>query len=158
MGTSVDVETVESPSAVSSRATTHPVAVLAWLRLARVYHKVDRATARLLKPWGLTVAQFDVIVQVGAAEGLMQQDLADKLLVTKGNVTQVLDRLEKDGLVERRLHGRAKKLYLTPRGRFLHDDVLPAQEGMIGLAFSALPPREHSSLLAALRALDRTLG
>ncbi len=152
-----NVKTAHVDDAAPSKGAMHDPGVLAWLRLARVYHKVDRATARLLKPWSLTVAQFDVMVQVGAAEGLTQQDLADKLLVTKGNVTQVLDRLEKDGLVERRQHGRANLLYLTPRGRSLHDDVLPVQESMIGAAFGGLPPHERARLLAALRRLDHTL-
>lgn len=149
------LETVRA--APGSRATRDP-GVLAWLRLARVYHKVDRATAQLLKPWGLTVAQFDVLVQVGAAEGLTQQDLAHKLLVTKGNVTQVLDRLEKDGLVERRQRGRANLLYLTTRGRSLHDEVRPMQEKMIGATFGGLPPYEQTHLLTALRRMDHMLN
>ena len=40
-------------------------AVLAWMRLARVYQKVDRASAAHLRRWGLSVAQFDVLARVG---------------------------------------------------------------------------------------------
>src|SRR6185312_3683449 len=81
-------------------------AVLAWLRLARVYQKIDRASAEQLRRWGLSVAQFDVLAHIGAREGLSQQQLADSLLVTKGNVTQLLHRLEHDGLVRRCQEGR----------------------------------------------------
>jgi len=41
--------------------------VLGWLRLMRVYQKVDRASAEHLKKWGLSVAQFDALAQVGAS-------------------------------------------------------------------------------------------
>src|SRR5215204_877074 len=80
-------------------AACHPrprqPAVLAWCRLARVYGKAQQHAARHLRPFGLTVAQFDVLAQVGAAEGLSQQDLAERLLVTKGNVCGLIDRLER---------------------------------------------------------------
>src|SRR4051794_27427569 len=91
-------------------------AVLAWLHLMRVYDKVQRASARHLRRYGLTVPQFDVIAHLGAVAGLRQQDLADRLLVTKGNVCGLIDRLEADGLVERRpdpRDRRAHRLALT---------------------------------------------
>jgi len=93
------------------------MAIPAWLRLARVFQKVDRATVDLLRQWDLSVAQFDVLVQVGNAEGLTQQQLADRLLVTKGNVCQLLDRMEERGLLVRQQEGRANHLYLTEKGK-----------------------------------------
>lgn len=56
--------------------------LLVWLRLARVYQKVDRAAAEGMRCHDLSMAQFDVLAQVGAAEGISQQQLADSLLVT----------------------------------------------------------------------------
>ena len=58
--------------------------MLGWLRLMRVYQKVDRKSSEHLKHWGLSVAQFDVLAHVGASEGMTQQELADSLLVTRG--------------------------------------------------------------------------
>lgn len=131
--------------------------VLAWMRLARVFQKIDRASSEQLKGWNLSVAQFDVLAQVGAAEGCTQQELADRLLVTKGNVTQLLDRMERRGLIARRQEGRANCLHLTQTGRQLYDEVVPAQEDFIHERFSALSPDEQSSLFKLLRKLDRTL-
>jgi DNA-binding MarR family transcriptional regulator len=129
-------------------------AVAAWMRLARVYHKVDRATMERLRPWELSVAQFDVLAQVGAHEGLTQQELAAALLVTKGNVCQLLDRLEHLGLVRRQQEGRANRLYLTEAGRALHDRVVPAQEALVAERLAALTPDEQAALLGLLRKLD----
>ena len=129
--------------------------VRAWLRLARVYQKVDRASAAHLRGWGLSVAQFDVLARVGVRPGMTQQELAESLLVTKGNVCQVLDRMEADGLVERRRDGRAKRLHLTPRGAALFAEVVPAQERMVERLFGVLDPNAQRELLALLRDLDR---
>src|SRR5919199_3870028 len=85
--------------------------VLAWLRLLRVSQKVERDLAGQLKLWGLNNAQFDVLAHVGADEGISQQELADSLLVTKGNVCQLLDRMQQTGLIERRPDGRTNRLY-----------------------------------------------
>ena len=132
-------------------------AVLAWLRLVRVFQKIDRDSTEHLRRWGLSVAQFDVLAQVGAAEGLTQQALADRLLVTKGNVTQLLNRMEADGLLLRQPLGRANGLYLTPKGRALRAEVVPAHEAFIERELAALRGEEQVKLLATLRRVDRTL-
>ena len=129
--------------------------MLAWLRLARVYQRVDRASAVHLRGWGLSVAQFDVLARVGSRPGMTQQELADSLLVTKGNVCQLLDRMEADGLIERRREGRAKRLHLTPRGAALFAEVVPAQERMVEQHLGVLDPTAQRSLLAMLRRMDR---
>jgi len=134
------------------------IAIPAWLRLARVFQKVDRASVDLLRQWDLSVAQFDVLVQVGSAEGLTQQQLADRLLVTKGNVCQLLDRMEERGLLVRQQEGRANHLYLTEKGKDVRAEALPAQEHLIEGIFMELPRARQAALLAALRRLDHTLA
>jgi DNA-binding MarR family transcriptional regulator len=137
-------------------------AVLAWLRLVRVYHKVDQASAAQMRSWRLpsgqlSVAQFDVLAHIGAAPGLTQQELATALLVTKGNICQLLNRMERDGLIERVAEGRMNRLYLTPAGRALFDEVVPAHEELISRLFGTLDAGEQATLLRLLRRLDRAL-
>ncbi len=134
------------------------VAIPAWLRLVRVFQKVDRASVDLLRKWDLSVAQFDVLVQVGNVDGITQQRLADQLLVTKGNVCQLLDRMEERGLLVRQQEGRANHIHLTEKGRALRAETLPAQERLIDGIFAALPYAQQASLLASLRRLDHTLA
>ncbi len=128
------------------------------MRLMRVYQKVDRASAEHLKRWGLSVAQFDVLARVGAKEGIKQQEVADSLLVTKGNVCQLLDKLEARGLISRRREGRVNRLSLTDEGRRLYEEAVPAQEAMVSERFSALSASEQTQLHELLRKLDRALG
>jgi DNA-binding MarR family transcriptional regulator len=131
--------------------------VLAWLRLLRVSQKVERDLAGQLKLWGLNNAQFDVLAHVGAAEGITQQELADSLLVTKGNVAQLLDRMQKCGLIERRPQGRINRLFLTDEGRRTFAEVVPAHENMIDEQLSVLSEVEQRQLFELLRKLDRAL-
>jgi DNA-binding MarR family transcriptional regulator len=132
--------------------------VRAWLRLARVFQKIQQASAEELRAAGLTLGQFDVLTQVGAAEGATQQQIADALLVTKSNVCQLLDRMERSGLVERRQHGRSNRLYLTAHGRELYDRIVPAHERHLAELLGALSDEEQTRLLGLLRNLDRSLA
>jgi DNA-binding MarR family transcriptional regulator len=123
----------------------------------RVYQKVDRISSEHLKHWGLSVAQFDVLAHVGASEGMTQQELADSLLVTKGNVCQLVDKLEDRGLISRLHQGRSNRLFLTDEGRRLFEQVVPAHEVAIAERFSVLSIEEQARLYELLRKFDRAL-
>ena len=131
--------------------------VRAWLRLMRIYQRIERVASDHVRGHGLSLAQFYVLTHVGAAPGMVQQELADGLLVTKGNVVQLLDRMEASGLLERRREGRANRLYLTPTGQRLFDEVAPQHEAVIAQQFDALTADERFALLGLLRKLDRRL-
>ena len=131
--------------------------IIAWLRLARIYHRIDLRSTDTMKCFGLSVSRFDVLNHAGTPEGRTQQDLAAALLVTKGNVTQLLDGLEQDGLIERRRDGRAKRIYLTDRGRDLRTRAVDAQEAAIAAEFAVLDPAEQRQLIALLRKVEHNL-
>ncbi|NJO84874.1 MAG: MarR family transcriptional regulator [Blastochloris sp.] len=135
----------------------HP-ALLAWLRLAQVFQKIDTASARHFRQHELTTAQFDVLARVGVAEGLSQQELAGSLLVTKGNISQILKRMEQQGLIKRCQEGRTNCLFLTEEGRYLHKQAVPAQEALIIELMQALSLEEQHQLLHLLRKVDRSLA
>jgi DNA-binding MarR family transcriptional regulator len=130
---------------------------LGWLRLMRVFQKIDRVSGEHLRAWDLSVAQFDVLAHVGASEAMTQQELADSLLVTKGNVCQLLDKLEGRGLISRQQEGRVNRLFLTEEGRRLFDEVVPAHEAVIADRFSVLSEEEQTRLYELLRKFDRAL-
>ena len=132
-------------------------AVLGWMRLVRVYHKVAHALTDHLRCKGLSMAQFDVLAHVGAAEGRTQQELADSLLVSKGNVCQLLDRMQEAGLISRRQEGRANRLFLTDTGRRVYEDVVPSLQAMISAQFTSLTSEQQGQLLGILRTMDRAL-
>ena len=134
--------------------------LLAWLHLVRVYDKMHHHAMDHLIDYGLTPAQFDVLAQLWRNQGINQQELAGKLLVTKGNVCGLIDRLEKLSLVERRSDPEDKRtnlLYLTEAGRKLADEAIPAHEAFILEHIGTLTHEEQASLLSILRNLDHKL-
>ena len=141
------------------RSTTHrpATAVRAWLRLARVYQKIQQAAADEFRACGLSVGQFDILAQIGAAEGASQQQVADALLVTKSNVTQLLDRMERGGLVRREQQGRVNHLYLTSEGRRLYNQIVPTHERHLAELLGALTADEVTTLSTLLRKVDHGL-
>ncbi|MGH2486745.1 MAG: MarR family winged helix-turn-helix transcriptional regulator [Ktedonobacterales bacterium] len=144
----------DASTPVSERGALRRPAVLAWLRLARVYQRIERDSARWLEPWDLSLAQFDVLAQVGATAGMSQRELAEALLVTKGNVSQLVAKMERRGLLARSQDGRALCLALTPEGRALHDRVVPAHERWLAERLGALSREQLGRLASLLRALD----
>jgi DNA-binding MarR family transcriptional regulator len=131
--------------------------VLAWLRMWRVVQKVERTAIEHLRAYGLNYAQFDVLAHVGAAEGCKQKELGESLLVTKGNVSHLVDQMERRGLVSRRQEGRTNRLYLTEEGWRLFEEVVPAHEDLVNQLMSALSEEEQAQLHELLRGLDRSL-
>src|SRR5579859_6227891 len=142
-----------SPMSAPPRQIRTP-GLLAWLRLVRVFQKVDRASTESLRCRQLSPAQLDVLAKVGSSAGISQQELADALLVTKGNVCQLLDKMEGSGLLERRPDGRVNRLFLTEQGRRVRDEVVPKHDALLADKFSALSENDQRELLRILRQLD----
>jgi DNA-binding MarR family transcriptional regulator len=131
--------------------------LLAWLRLVRVFQRVDRVSSDSLRCHGISSAQLDVLARVGSSEGISQQRLADALLVTKGNICQLLDKMQGSELLERRPEGRINRLFLTEKGRRIYDEVVPAHDRLIVAVMGTLEPDEQHTLLRLLRKLDHSL-
>lgn len=134
------------------------ISVLVWMRLARIRRKYERVSAEQLRAWDLSLAQFDLLTTLQAFEGITQQELAKHLLVTQGNITQLLDKLEQRGLLVRHQEGRTKCLRLTGQGKQLLAVVVPAHIAWNAEQFAGLSPVEQEQLLSLLRKLDHTLS
>ena len=132
-------------------------AVIAWVRLIRIYQRLGAAGERNFKPLGLNTAWFDVLARVRAREGITQGELAASLLVTKGNVSQLLAKMESDGLVAREADGRRRLVRLTPRGRELADQAVPLQETLIADSLAELTGDERTELERLLKKWAKSL-
>jgi DNA-binding MarR family transcriptional regulator len=131
--------------------------LLAWLRLVRVFQQIDRASTDSLRPHQISPAQLDVLAKVGLSEGISQQALANALLVTKGNVCQLLDKMEANELIERRPAGRLNRLFLTEKGRGIFETVVPRHDALVAGYLGALSHADQRELLRLLRRVDHSL-
>lgn len=114
-----------------------------WVRVAWLYSKGFRRFAEKLTPLGISVAQYDLLACLVAAEphNLKQSDLASRLLVTKGNVSGMLSRMTDQGMVQRAddpHDRRSKRIRITEEGRALYEKGRLAQESLIEELFGDL--------------------
>jgi len=130
-------------------------AVVLWGRLAHVYTRFLEAQTRCLRTWDLTFMEFDILAHIVNNEGCTQTELAERVLVTQGNITYHLNKLVQRGLVERRAEWRSNHLYLTSEGRRLFDEVAPRQEALLVTHLSVLTVEQQELLLAQLRLLEK---
>lgn len=98
--------------------------------VARTCNLLVRELARVYQPFGLSAASFNLLMLLkhGAdPERMTQQEVGKRLVVSASDMTGLLDRLEKKGLVQR-IPGkdrRSKLLRITAKGQALLDEVWP---------------------------------
>lgn len=132
-----------------------------WLTVARAYQDCDRAMTRKLAVVGLSVPQYDLLMSLMRKDGQTQQELASRLLVVKSNVSSLLSRAERDGLIERQENpedGRAKLVTLTPEGRRLAKLGWKAQAEVIATMFEPFTPREIQQVARSMNRVREALA
>ncbi|MFY9530310.1 MAG: MarR family transcriptional regulator [Candidatus Acidiferrales bacterium] len=115
-----------------------------------------RATAQL-ESFGVTLGQFGVLEALLHLGPLFQRELGQKLLNSRGNITLVVDNLEKKGWVRRERQTddrRMVRVSLTARGRGFVQRIFPEHVAFVVSEFSRLNAGEQEDL----RRLCRTLG
>lgn len=135
----------------SSFKKEEQIGLMLWFGITRIYNQNTREVNQHLKKWKLSSAQFDILVQVGSHARLTQQELANKLFVTKGNITQLLRKMEEFGLIKREQRWKTKYLSLTEEGKKFFYEVVPKQEQFQASQFSNLNYKEKKQLLNLLR-------
>ncbi len=111
-----------------------------------VNHLARRLAAALgegLAPLGLTVGAFPVMLALWAEDGRAQREVAHALGLDETTLVRTLDRMARDGLVERRRDAedrRRTRVYLTARGAALKEPALAVAEGVNARALAAMDP------------------
>ncbi len=93
--------------------------------------QISEAFGRRLKDTGVTRVQWIAIYYIHRYEGIAQKDLAEKMHVAESSVGRLIDRLERDGYVERvrsQEDRRVVTLELLPEGKKLIQELLPIGE------------------------------
>jgi MarR family 2-MHQ and catechol resistance regulon transcriptional repressor len=132
-----------------------------WIALARCYVTFSRAVACKVAEYDLTAPQFGVLEALYHLGPLSLGDLAEKLLVTGGNVTYVMDRLEAQNLVERERSGddrRVVRAHLTTKGRATIEGVFPGHVAFVRGLVNGLGAADQDTLRDLLKKLGKGIG
>src|SRR5438105_14617660 len=134
-----------------------------WLRLLTCTQMIERVVrSRLRSRYRTTLPRFDLMAQLERhPEGLKMNELSRLLMVTGGNVTAIVDQVEKEGLVERLdepSDRRAFRIRLTKSGERSFAEMARAHEEWVVELLSGLSRREQDELLRLLaRAKEHAL-
>ncbi|MDH6427866.1 MULTISPECIES: MarR family winged helix-turn-helix transcriptional regulator [Paenibacillus] len=131
------------------------LSLLIWLRLVRVYDNSNDLSNEFLKQFDLTVSQFDALVQILLHQPVTQMDIAEHLTITKGGVSHMLGRLEKEGWIERKQDWKVKYISLTEKGQALIEKVLPLQSDFQASLFDPLTDDEKKVFYSMLKKIHR---
>jgi len=121
----------------------------AFIKMMRATESINNRLNRHLADANLTVSQFgtlEVLLHLGP---LNQRAIGEKLLKSGGNITMVIDNLEKSGYVKREKDPddrRAVLIHLTEEGKALIEDFFPKHLERIKEEFSVLTEEEKSTL------------
>lgn len=123
---------------------------LAIEKLMRVIQLMLQRDSKLLSEYGITVPQFTVLRTLLQDEEITQQELAEKMMVTKGNVSQMLKIMERDGLITRVREGTSKRVMLTDKARDLMAQIGPIFMALIKAQMAGLSRAEQRQLIQLL--------
>ena len=108
---------------------------------------------QLARHFGISRAQWGVLVRLDRSEGLKQSELAEILDLQPISLTRLLDRLAENGLIERRADPndrRANRLFLMPAARPLLAQLAELGTDMMATVLDGLPPESNDHLLKDL--------
>ena len=125
-----------------------PRSVRAWVRLLQV-QKLVLAEVRDELDDDVSLARFDLLANLHNEDAQSLVALSRHMLVTAGNLTGLVDRAERDGLVVRKEDSsdrRTTRVCLTSKGRAVYGTALVRHDARLERAFSALGRAEQDTL------------
>lgn len=130
-----------------------------FIKLTRSVDSINSSINSVISGWGVTLSQFNVLDALYHLGPLSQKALADKLLKSGGNITLVIDNLEKQKLVKRKKNKddrRFMSINLTPQGESVIKEILPDVVSVIKKRMTSLTEEEHKALQEICKRIGNT--
>jgi DNA-binding MarR family transcriptional regulator len=133
-----------------------------WLRLLTCASLIEtRVRAGLRETFDVTLPRFDVLAQLDRApDGLSMGELSDRLMVSNGNVTGLVDRLVAEGHVARLASPedrRQSRVKLTAAGKRAFDAMTPQHERWIDDLLAGVSREDMAQMLELLGKLKQSV-
>ena len=133
-----------------------------WLRLLSCTTRVeDKIRQKLRESFDITLPRFDLMAQLERhPDGLSMGELSRRMMVTGGNITTIVDQLEKEKLVIRVVGVNDRRSFtvkLTQAGKDAFNDMAIAHEAWVADLFEGLSVDQQSQLYTLLGAMKKNL-
>src|ERR1700674_1045163 len=135
------------------------------IKLGYLIHDVSRmrrtAFDQLMKPLGITRAQWWVLAHLSRQDGMAQTQLADLLDVGKASLGSLLDRLEATGFIERRPDStdrRVKRVFLSRSSMQLLEQLTAAEAAINSKILTGLADKDRNELIRMLSIVKDSLS
>lgn len=130
-----------------------------WDRLLRAAKQIENELREhLRREFGTTLPRFDVLSALSSAsEGLRMSDLSRHLMVSNGNITGIVERLVKDGHVERMASdgdGRATQVVMTGEGRAFFSRLEHSYQARLDELFTDVNYDDADGIILRLARVD----
>ena len=132
-----------------------------WIELLRYSNKLEQLIDdKLRQNYGQNISRFDVLSQLDRENdhGLTVGELASRLIASKGNITGLLDRMQKDGLIEKASRPDDRRSYMvksTEKGQALFAEMAEKNAKWVEEALSSIDTdhmKEFAKFLSDARA------
>lgn len=146
---------LDAETKVAERPADHEAELRLWLRLLTCTTLIEvEIRSRLRDQFDFTLPRFDLMAQLDKAQsGMTLGELSQRMMVSNGNVTGLVERLVSQGLIERRADPkdrRAQIVNLTAEGRRAFRAMARTHENWIADIFSGLSRSEIDELMKLL--------
>jgi DNA-binding MarR family transcriptional regulator len=135
--------------------------VRVWLRLLSCTMAIEKEVQRRFAERGMTLPRFDVLAALDRHGEMNMGALSQALLVSNGNVTQLVQKLVRDGLVE--MHKppsdrRSSIVRLTPEGKEIFTRLARAHQDWIDQMVGGLDYTQRERIYVALGVLKMSIA
>lgn len=129
--------------------------------IVRTSSLLMRVAGRFFSKYIVTDVQFNILLILKEEKnGLSQQELSERLIVTKSNIVGLIDRLEKSGLVKRHSHPEDRRtncVVLTPEGKAILEKVEGDYAAEVDRMMNGLTQGEKKSVINATQKIREYL-
>jgi DNA-binding MarR family transcriptional regulator len=154
---------LDAETKVAERPDDHKTELRLWLRMLTCTTLIEGEVRRRLREhFDVTLPRFDLLAQLDRTpDGMTLGELSRRMMVTNGNITGLVDRLEQQGLVKRRTspHDRRSQFVsLTAAGRRTFRTIASTHADWIAEMFSGLSDGELEPLMHLLAKTKASAG
>ena len=146
---------LDAETKVAERPHDHKGELRLWLRLFTCKEVIETEVRRRLRDsFNVTLPRFDLMAQLDRTpKGMTLGELSQRMMVSNGNVTGLVDRLVEQGLISRRpspTDRRAQIVSLTAPGRRFFRAMARTNADWVGEIFTDLDADDIASLMRLL--------